>query len=49
MNAIRHHALFPGVRVLPIPQVGLDAEPGVTLEVNLFAKVLDLLKNDSPD
>lgn len=46
LQTIRHDLLFPGVHVLRIPQIGLDAEPGVTLEVNLFAKVLDLLQND---
>ena len=46
LHDMRHDILFPGVRVLKIPQVGLDAEPGVTLEVNLFAQVLDLLQNN---
>ncbi len=45
LQHIRHNILFPGVRVLRIPQVGLDSEPGVTLEVNLFAKVLDMLQS----
>jgi hypothetical protein len=42
LSTIRHDRLFPGVRILPIPQVGLDAEPHITLEINLFAQVLEL-------
>jgi hypothetical protein len=43
LQGLQHHRLFPGVRILAIPQVPLSDEPGVTLEINLFARILDLL------
>jgi hypothetical protein len=48
LRRIRHDALFPGVKVVPIPQANLNAEPGVTLEVSMFANILNLLTK-APD
>lgn len=44
MRGLQHDKLFPGLRILGIPQAPLDAEPGATLEINLFARVIDLLR-----
>jgi hypothetical protein len=44
LRGLQHDKLFPNVRILGIPQTPLDDEPGVTLEINLFARVLDLLR-----
>jgi hypothetical protein len=43
LQGLQHSRLFPGVRILAIPQAPLSDEPGVTLEINLFARILDLL------
>jgi aromatic ring-cleaving dioxygenase len=44
LRDLHHDKLFPGVRILGIPQAPLDAEPGVTLEINLFARIIDMLR-----
>ncbi len=44
IRGIQHDRLFPGVRILAIPQTPLDDEPGVTLEINLFARIIELLR-----
>ncbi len=44
LRGLQHDKLFPGIRILGIPQTPLDDEPGVTLEINLFARVLDMLR-----
>jgi hypothetical protein len=44
LQGLDHGRLFPGVRILAIPQAPLTDEPGVTLEINMFARVLDLLR-----
>ena len=43
LYGLQHTRLFPGLRILAIPQATLSDEPGVTLEINLFARILDLL------
>jgi hypothetical protein len=43
LQGLQHNRLFPGLRILAIPQATLSDEPGVTLEINLFARILDLL------
>jgi hypothetical protein len=43
LQGLQHSRLFPGVRILAIPQAPLSDEPGVTLEINLFARIFDLL------
>jgi hypothetical protein len=48
LQGLDHDRLFPGVRILAIPQVPLTDEPGVTLEINLFARILDLLGEQGP-
>jgi hypothetical protein len=44
LQGLQHSRLFPGVRILAIPQALLSDEPGVTLEINLFARIFDLLR-----
>jgi hypothetical protein len=44
IRGLRHDRLYPGVRILPIPQAPLSDEPGVTLEINMFAQILELLR-----
>jgi hypothetical protein len=44
LRGLQHDRLFPGVRILGIPQAPLDTEPGATLEINLFARIIDLLR-----
>jgi hypothetical protein len=44
LQGLKHDLLFPGVRILTIPQAPFSDEPGVTLEINMFARILDLLR-----
>jgi hypothetical protein len=44
LRGLRHDKLFPSVRVLEIPQAPLSTEPDATLEINLFARIIDLLR-----
>lgn len=44
LRGLQHDILFPGLRVLAIPQALFNDEPGVTLEINLFARVIELLR-----
>jgi hypothetical protein len=46
VECTRYAILFPGVNIHPVAQVALDAEPGVTLQVNTFAQILDLLHDE---
>lgn len=47
IESTRYEILFPGVNIHPVGQAGLDVEPGVTLEVNTFAQILDLLRDEA--
>jgi hypothetical protein len=44
LRGLKHDVLFPGIRILGIPQAPLDDEPGVTLELNVFARIIELLR-----
>jgi hypothetical protein len=45
LRDVRHDLLFPGIQVVAIPQANISTEPGVTLEVSMFARILDVLDN----
>jgi hypothetical protein len=45
IRGLQHDRLFPGVPILAIPQTPLRDEPGVTLEINLFARIFELLRD----
>lgn len=40
---LRYNVMFPGVLIHPVPQPALDAEHGVTLEVNSFVQIAEML------
>jgi hypothetical protein len=44
IRGLEHARLFPGVQILAIPQALLSDEPGVTLEITLFERIFDLLR-----
>lgn len=42
-----HGRIYPGVEVLSIRQAPLEENPDVTLEINLFGKIMQHLKQSS--
>ena len=44
LRDIDHAKQFPGLRVLVVPQADLNSEPDVTLELDLFAKIRERLR-----
>ncbi len=47
LESYDHGRVYPGVEVLTIRQAPLENSPDVTLEINLFGKIIKRLRQDS--
>lgn len=47
LTSIDYARLYPGIGVLPVPQAPLGATPDTTLEINLFAKIVQRLEAEN--